>query len=596
MARFSSYEPGPTPDSFMFHDEETGKPLLAMGPEAQALKAKIDAETANLKVAGPGGGNPETFGEDTEAAQTQPVSATRTFDADTGRFEGEPAPKTPVAVPWRSVKGGTVERIVDPETGQVLGHRVRTSGSPGISKEQLKKKAEGGVALPSGMRTTVEGGYKPDEQYLEQLYNTSIDRKLAAQAAADAEREAHEAERKLAIETATIRDIEAQEQAAKNDEITKRVENERLSYDSAVEAVRGKKVDSKRLFRGAGGTLRLVALAIANGFGQYAATMTGTRNTTWDIINGAIDRDIAEQEHEIMQGNKNVDNALARLTRSTGNLEQGKLLLRQLQKEHALAEMQDVAARAKSKEVDAKLDRMMTDEDMAREATREEYLRLAAGKHASAVEARFAYPQAGSGGGIRSLTFEEADQILKGEETSLGFRKTEADIRKTEAEAAKAGREAEGRGMGLSAKDRGAMAAARQSLNNTLSQLGLSYDPKTNKVATTIKGADIPGIGLLDEQQAKLPGTKHSYARQTVVRQLIQQIFEASGLTVTEQEYARHEKSLFGDGTERGFLNGLNNVIREAKAKEKAVFQGKDDQIPEVGEDTELPEPEEVTR
>lgn len=498
-------------------------------------------------------------------------------------------------VPWRSDKGGVVIDKAYDEKGQEVGIRERTPGSRGASKKDNEKLAKSATAMPSAMRETVEGGYNPDQQYIEQLYNTSIDRKVSAMQAADAEKQAHEAERNLAVQTATMRDIEAQEQSAKNDELAKRVEGERLSYDSAVEAVRGKKVDANRLFSGAGGKMRLIALAIANGFNQYASMMTGTKNTTWDIINGAIDRDIAEQEHEIMQGNKNVDNALARLTRSTGSLEQGKLLLRQLQKEYSVAEMQDIASRAKSQEVDAKLMKMMADEDLAREATREEYLRLAAGKHSAAVEAKFAYPKAGSVGGVRPLNIDRADKVLTQENKALDLREGVAQIHKTEAEAEKAKREANGEGPPVSAKDRGMMAAARQGMNNTLEKLGLSYDPQSESIQQTKKGADIPGIGLVDEQMAKLPGTPDAYARQTVGRQLIQQIFEASGLTVTEQEYARHEKSLFGDGTERGFLNGLNNIVREAKAKEKAVF-GNRSPLEEVGADTKLPEPEAVTR
>lgn len=595
MAKFTSFEPGPVNGSYYFNDEETGKPLLMGGPEAERLKAQLSPQS-DLRVAGPGGGV-----EDEEAQmsrQTMSEAPPEAPNASVSEGPTKPASaevkKAPVWVPWRSDKGGvTIEKAYD-EKGNEVGIRERTTGSPGVSAAQLKKQAKSGVAIPAGVRETVEGGYDPDEQYLLQLDDSAQRRELAAEQQVRGVQEELAAKRRLNNEIATIKDIDAQEQVAKNAEIQKRVGNDQVSYDSAIEAVRGKKVNANRLFSGAGGKMRLIALALANGFNQYAATMTGTQNTTWNIINTAIDNDIAEQEHEIMQGNKNVDNALARLTRSTGSLEQGKLLLKQLQQEHAMAEAQDIADRSKSQDVAAKLEAFKADNLENYETKRELYMRLAAGKHSAAVEAKFAYPKAGSSGGVRPISLDRADKIVGTEGKSLDLRATEAGIHKTEAEANKANREAEGGGAPISAKDRGMMAAARQGMNNTLSQLGLAYDPESGNVAKTQKDADIPGVGLYDSQMAKIPGTKDSYARQTVGRQLIQQIFEASGLTVTEPEFERHEKSLFGDGTEQGFMNGLNNIVKEAKAKERAAFGGKPSGIPEVGADTKLPQPEPV--
>lgn len=597
MADFAAFKPGPVAGSYFFEDRETGKPLLMHGPEAERLKAKIEAQP-DLRVAGDfaAGGV-----EDEEAQMSrQTMSEVPAEEPNASVSEGPTKPastetrKAPVWVPWRSDKGGvTIEKAYD-EKGNEVGIRERTAGSPGKSKKSLQQDVKNSVAMPSGMRETIEGGYDPDEQYLLQLDDSAQRRELAAEQQVRGVQEELAAKRRLNNEIATIKDIDAQEQLAKNAEIQKRVGNDQVSYDSAIEAVRGKKVNANRLFSGAGGKMRLIGLAIANGFNQYASTMTGTQNTTWNIINTAIDNDIAEQEHEIMQGNKNVDNALARLTRSTGSLEQGKLLLKQLQQEHAMAEAQDISDRSKSQEVAAKLEAFKADNLEDYETKRELYMRMAAGKHSAAVEAKFLRPTSGTRGGVRPLSLDRADKIVGTEGKSLDLRATEAGIHKTEAEANKANREAEGGGAPISAKDRGMMAAARQGMNNTLSQLGLAYDPESGNVAKTQKDADIPGVGLYDSQMAKIPGTKDSYARQTVGRQLIQQIFEASGLTVTEPEFERHEKSLFGDGTEQGFMNGLNNIVKEAKAKERAAFGGKPSGIPEVGADTKLPQPEPV--
>jgi hypothetical protein len=597
MAQLIDYTPGPVPGSYSFLDADTGKSFIMDGIEAERTARGIDAQKQppDMRVAGPGGG--ENMSVEPADVSTPPTVAGANMsmpdgseavgDASTQNASVAPAQEGPSEKkdePRVYAGKGGKGRLVETRPGHF---EMYSPGSPGVSQKDNERADATATKMRASARDVVEGAFNPDEDYINQLYDTSFANQAGAMTLADVERERIAGERKVAAEISSLRQVEMDEAARKKSEIETRVENERLSYDSAIEGVRGKKVNANRLFSGTGGKMRLIGLAIANGFAGYSSAVLGRPNEAWQIINGAIDRDVAEQEHEIMQGNKNVDNALSRLTRSTGSLEQAKILLKNLQHETAMSQAQEIASKAKSQEVDAKLDMFLANEKMRTEAAREEYLRLAYGKHTAAVDSRYAHTRAGTGPSRRPATIEETKDVLGVEKASQEFRKTDAEITKTLADAEAAGNKGANRSSAQQAKDVAA-AASTQGLNNMLKQLKLGMDPKTGKVVSTTD--DIPGVGLIDKNfWAKIPGNKHSRAQQTIGRQLINQIFEASGLTVNE--FQRHEHTLFGDGTESGFIQGVNNIVSEARAKAAARKSG---YVPEIEGDTDLPEVEHV--
>jgi hypothetical protein len=587
MAQLIDYAPGPVPGSYSFLDGETGKSFIMDGIEAERTARGIDAkkQVPDMRVAGPGGGEDPNISVDPGmSVQPEPNMSVEPPTQNASVAPAQETPKEEFDPRVYAGKGGK-GRLVETQPGKF---EVFSPGSPGRSQKDNEKLARSGTPMPSAQRETVEGGYDPDQQYLLQIEDSSAQREMAATQAAEAEKRAFAAEQKLASDTASLRQIEANQAASKRMELEDRVEKERLSYDSAVEGVRGKKVNANRLFSGAGGKMRLIGLAIANGFAGYASAVLGRPNDTWQIINGAIDRDIAEQEHEIMQGNKNVDNALSRLTRSSGSLDQAKILLKTLQHEHAVAQAQEIADGAKSEQVDAKLQMFMADEAMKREAMREEYLRLAAGKHTAAIEARYAYPVKGTGPSRRPATIEETQGVLGVEKESQEFRKRDAEITKTLADAEAAGKGPAGRGP--SAADKANYASAVTTLNGAMDQLNLSVDPKTRKI---VKKGDIPGVGLLDQFNAKVPveNNKHSAARQTIEAALLDYKRSVTGLAATDAEAKQIAKVVYGTQTESDFVNGMNILIRQFDAK-KGSLEGGD--LPDAEGDTDLPEVEHV--
>lgn len=596
MARFTTYEPGPVPGSYAFLDEESGKTNLMYGPEAEAFKRRLDMQQ-DMRVAGPGapGPAPATFGEDTEAAQ---AAAPPT----------PPAPVQPVRVPWRSTTGGgIIYKTVDPATGkEVAPPQVVTRGSPGTSHESLKKAAPLGVAFPSGARDTVEGGYDKDQAYLDQLKATAEKREQSAVEVAAAETRALEAQQGVFRNRKLLAAVEQDIEKNKAAEIEQRVARDRDAYDGAVEAVRGKKVDANRLFSGGGGTARLLAISIGQALSGYSDRMLGRQGNSWQIVQAAIDRDIAEQEHEIASGNKNVDNALARLTRSTGDINQAKLLLKQLQSEFSLAEAEEIGSKAKSDIVNAKIDQVRSEIQLGYQATREEYERLAAGKHTAQVEAKYAYPKAGTAGGVRPISLQESGTIIEQEGKGLGIRKLESDIANTDASTEKLKAEAKGvgSGRGPTAQDKAQLSGATATLNNTLKGTGLAWDDDKQTITRTGKDFagkvgkdDVAGIGVADQYAAKLPlpHNPHALSRQDLMFALNNYRLQITGQGMSDAERQNIENTVFGAGTEEAAINGLRNIIIGIQARSKSMQGGGVGQV-EEGVQGELPEPDEVTR
>lgn len=595
---FTDYTPGPVPGSYNFLDRETGAVTLSYGPEAEAFKRRLDMQK-DMRVAGGGfGGEGPNMSIAEPNMSVAPPAQNMSVAPPQEQAPSPAAPVKPVMVPWRTNdKGNVLHKVIDPATGKELSDpQEYRPGSRGVSQADNKKLATSGTAVPAGARDTVEGGYDKDQAYLDQLKATAEAREQSAVQVAAAETRALEAEQGVFRNRKLLAAVEQDIEKNKAAEIAQRVARDREAYDGAIEAVRGKKVDANRLFSGAGGNIRLLAVSIGQALSGYSDRMLGRQGNSWQIVQAAIDRDIAEQEHEIASGNKNVDNALARLTRSTGDINQAKLLLKQLQNEHALAEAEEIGSKAKSDIVSAKIDQVRADIQLGYQTTREEYERLAAGKHTAQVEAKYVYPKAGSAGGFRPISLKDAGTITENKSKNLGLRETEAKIENTEASSDKLRAEAKGGGKPLSAAQEAALSRrvkAKQGMNNAMNALGIVWDENTKSIKKTKE--DIPGVGLIDQYTANIPGTKNAEARQTADRMLIAQILEASGLVATENEVERHHKSLYGSGTEGGYLNGLRNIILEARASEKALRTGEEPDM--VTEDTqELPEPGELTR
>lgn len=437
VGQFLDYTPGPAPGSYAFQ-RINGSPLIASGPEAENLARALErqkgmgpqpvAQNSMDSLAGVGGyGNRADVAPPIPAVQT-PAAPTPGPPPSIARPPEQPAARAPGFQPIARTPTGVIVR--DPSTGQLA---EMTSGSPGVSKEQLQKRAANSVAIPVSQSTAVQGGYDRNPDYEEQLANASIDQKLALQSRADAEqagalREADVYSQQVAASAEMAR---RDQLAAQETEALHRRDMQQL--DQSLADVKAYKVEPNRMFHGALGTARLIGSAVAAGLGALGAGLARTPNFAMDLINRGIDRDVAAQESELATKKENANNALRQWTASGASLEQAKAAVKASQLEHAKAQVAQIAAVNKSQQVQAGAQALMADLDKSLAQELERYRIDSLGKRTAEVSARMAQPQAGSAGGLRPLTLDQQKSLI-------GIEGEKATINKTNAQAAASGK------------------------------------------------------------------------------------------------------------------------------------------------------------
>jgi hypothetical protein len=413
--------------------KEDGSPFVAMGPEAKRLAQALDAQKqyAPQPTAMNGGRedpNARMSVPDVAAPVPGVSEAPQAPVVDLDQVDAQEAAAAPVPL-YGTKGGGVMEKY--PTTGQMY---VRTPGSAGVSRQQLATKSTQGVALPSGAAQTVEGGFAPSDDYLNSMADANIDKKLALQRLDDAQSQRAQAEQQFNANRVAEQASGVEAERERQTKIAQGVDRDLLTLQQATSELKSSKVDPNRMFRGAGGTLRTIGMAIADAMGAFGAAINHTQNFAHGVIQASIERDIAEQEAELAQKGRNHNNALSAWIRSTGSLDQAKAGLRIQQLELAKSKADEIGSMNKSQEVQAN-HAMVTaslDEDLAKNM--EAYRQASLGKHTQQVSAQYAYPHAGAAPGRRLATQEEVkgDVAIQGEKADLAH--TQAGTAKTVAD------------------------------------------------------------------------------------------------------------------------------------------------------------------
>lgn len=532
-----------------------GKSLLVTGPEAQALKARIDASNAvnpqpTAKVDAQGNRIAIASDAPIPNPSVQVPGMVPSPPPSIARPEepGTPAPKTGgERVISQEYKGGKLETNYIDASGQPRT-RITTQGSPGVSKAQLENQSSQGVALPVGGSETVEGGFEPNADYLEQISNANIDKKLAVNTQADAVSTiADQQAQAAAVQQATAAK-ELQQNQQKEAEIAARVQKDIELMNQARDEFKSAKVDPNRVFSGAGGTFKLLGAAIGAAMGAAGATLGRTDNFALTTINRAIDRDVAAQELEVRTKGENANNALQQFRMSTGSLEQAKAALKVSQLE--MAKGQAMEFEAKYKSADAKANAQATiaglDESIAKEM--EKYRIDSLGKHTAQVSQQVAYPKAGSRGQTIDLVSSQGSQ-----EKTIELSKKRADVGKTEADTAK------------SAAD-----AQRAAVGGEERPLPPEVNKEIAKQADAINAAfRVKALTANEDEGDRVPGhytkwTADGKEVQQTVEALVAKEQEAAGVGSTEDDYQRIKSSVYGSGTRAELDRGTDAVIDRA--------------------------------
>lgn len=445
FGQFTDYAPAEVPGAFNFRTTD-GKELLFSGPEADELKARIDASNSMNTVAGPGGGgNPfNKSAADLEGAGSK-IAAQNQESLGTAPQEDKPPASiaAPAAGedPQTQQQGGGLRPVVvngvntgyvQDASGQVYEHRA---GTAGVSKEQLQRTATQGVATPSSAQETVAGGFEADQNFLEGRRDRTVDQRLLLDRERELALKETEAERQFQRDQFVAASNAQQEQQAQLNAIQTQVAKDEQLYRKARAEFSSSRVDPERYFKraddAAPGLIRVVNM-FAAGLGAFGAAMTGTRNFALDTIQAAIDNDIRAQEADIRVKGEAADNALIDLQRSGMSLDQAKISLKAIQTEYARSKFLEARAASANERVNAQFDQLdlKLQENLAN--ADETYRQDSIGRATKTVAAAYQYPRSGSAGGFAPVTGQRGLELAGGlaevEGKTAGTAKTIGEI------------------------------------------------------------------------------------------------------------------------------------------------------------------------
>jgi hypothetical protein len=409
--QFVGYEPANGGANFITRD---GKKTFIIGDPAEQLKARIDASAGlQPKLAS----NAPTPGPNSASYFPGLQSKLDAGALGTGippiKPQGAPA-VVPLAAPTAAGGTPTAPAGAPPPQGAApaAGNGLQPVGL-GVYKDaqdNLYRMAPGSAPTKGGLQLRSQsqrGGFEPNQDYLDQLADQSIDEKLQAQDKADIETADTEQQRQLLEDQRRqiINDtIEANQRAAEKEA---RVSALTAKRDKAAETYANAKVDPGRAFSGG----RNILAGLFAGIGAMAATKTGSPNYALQVYQQKSADDIRAQEDEIAVKKDAADNALKDLTQELGSRELAKNTLESVH----LKQFQNAAQRAALTTQDQKTKLFMEQAQSAASAKlaeKMEQYRIQAGGE---VDKQFLNVpgSAGSRGGPVMLSPSEAGNIAE---------------------------------------------------------------------------------------------------------------------------------------------------------------------------------------
>jgi hypothetical protein len=348
--QFTGYEEAPEvgPGALRFQ-LANGKSMLATDQAAADLKARIDAADSVNKVAmaptGPGvapvksdaGGAPFKVSGFAGKLREQGLAQNAADLASLGTA-GEPPPQQQAA---QGPGGQLGYGLSVNERGEIV-QRKFVPGTKAVTKEDIQQAEADKTAVKQGQSEVVQQGMPEDQQYLEELGEQTLDRRLQLQTQMDQERLALEEESALAQERFNATQRLQAEQLARQADLEKKMANEEALHNKAVEDHASSKVNPNRIFAN---PVAGILGAFAAGAGAYAAAINKSPNFAQEAISQAIDRDIRAQEAQIKLKGEKADNLLGRLQRTGMSLGQARAAAEEIQLRYHQQKLQTARAR-----------------------------------------------------------------------------------------------------------------------------------------------------------------------------------------------------------------------------------------------------------
>jgi hypothetical protein len=435
--QFTDYQPLPdVPGAYAFQTAG-GKALTFGGPEAEQLKARLDAAKAAQTVAGDNAAPGPPIGQQ---AIVQNANALVGNALAKGAAQ-QATPAAPAPMGDRSY----VENGIN--TGIRLDAQGRpytvAAGTRGISQEQRQKSATQGTPTPISQSESVTGAQPVNQDYLDEKSRLSEDARVNNNTQRDADLKAWEAGQQAANQQALMTAGMADQQQKQVDLYQAEMQKAAGLRDQALKEYTSSRVDPERIFHGDGGAFKRFGAAIAAAAGAYGATVGHTQNFAQQIIDSAINRDVAAQEADIRVKKDASDTALGDLMRKGMSLDQAKNTLRTIQQNYAQQQIGLAKGASGDAQINAHYDALDNDLQRKQADETEAYMQHAHGTATKAVQEQILYPVAATGGGKVYLTPDKA-RSLAGEKTeseakTAGTAKTIGEAQLVEQKAAGAG-------------------------------------------------------------------------------------------------------------------------------------------------------------
>lgn len=484
--QFTGYEPLPDiPGAYNFQTAG-GKALTFGGPEADQLKARIDAANATTLTAGH-----DAAGGYGDVSQL-------------GNFAGQPVPETAFPPPGAPVSEAQAASVAGgpplPAPGGQLGYGMRVSpqgtiqkftpGSAGVTNEQLQKRDAGAVAQRTGQTEQVQQGPGENQEYVDTHQAlTDVASGNAKKAQADEMAAADEQSAFAAQQYKQAMRLEA-ENASRQADLTRKLAGEEALHEKAVKEFAETKVDTRGPYSGIAGVLG----ALAAGAGAYAAAINKTPNFAQQAIDQVISRSIREQEAQRAMKGDAANNLLTKLTKTGMSLEQARATAGGLMARTAAAQLATLQAKAATPAIANHYNEVQLGITNAANEWREQYRVASADKVARSTSSAFAQPRAATAGGFVDV----GDQLGTAAKIQ-GLQKGEADINKANRDATK--------GPPASPEKRQAMSALADAANLEQSLKNYADD----YVAPTTEQRNILGQaaeGIVDKVAGKGSGAR----------------------------------------------------------------------------------------
>lgn len=531
--RFVAALPDPEGFGYTFQSDDGSELFLPRDPET-------DAMAASLSMTAPGSGataEAPTGPLESRADVAPNMSAMpQSLPGDTATAapmpEGVPGAPTPSAAPMPQAPPGAQPVDQDAQAAQMAAMAATTPGSAGVSQEQLQRRAQTGVETPKTSTTTVEGAVPYDEEAAAGRAVGREARRIAQQEQAVAEQAYYLSEEENAGREAMLAETRKAGARAALQERDNRIAADEMSFRQLRAARANGQIDPNRIFKGEAGTLMTIGAILAQGIGAYAATLGGGPNFAQQIIQGAIDRDVAAQKDAFDRMGDEADNMYRDLVREYGDRDQAEAALRSLQKDAAMAEGSKIAARRGSQQAQIGYQKWLADDFLSAVEEERKFREASFGKHTTQIASSFEYPKAASAPrldrqqfltnyiALRRLGIDDATARAQAgkiaadiaatqantEQIRAGTAKTQAETRKLEAEAS---------GQAATPEERERLAKAQSGADNTLASIaafvrqnGGEFNPQTGEIT----GLDTPSTAWAHLGEAEREGAKQALA------------------------------------------------------------------------------------